>query len=335
MAFLPAARGPWIAVNCAALPGELLESELFGHEKGSFTGAADRRIGRIEQADHGTLLLDEISEMPIALQVKLLRVLQEREVDRVGGARPVPVDVRIIATSNRDLAAMVARGEFRADLYYRLSVFPIFLPPLRERREDIPALAARLTDEIALRLGRPAPMLSAEALSELVAYEYPGNVRELANVLERVLVRCHGTAVPAQHVSVALAAVGISAIRPLPVMPRVGVPHDKSPRPRPTTGRSRHREWSRDGRPHSRWFPSRPGRPGAHRHPRSASPRARQPHPRRAPAWHQLAHLAQQAAGASSLGRSHTRWATLPAAPRAGLSGAARMARPSHEESAA
>jgi two-component system, response regulator FlrC len=212
----PRSTGPWIAVNCAALPGELLESELFGHEKGSFTGAADRRIGRIEQADHGTLLLDEISEMPIALQVKLLRVLQEREVDRVGGARPVPVDVRIIATSNRDLATMVARGEFRADLYYRLSVFPIFLPPLRERREDIPALAARLTGEIALRLGRPAPVLSSEALDALLNYEFPGNVRELANVLERVLVRCHGTAVPAQHVAVALAAVGISSIRPLP-----------------------------------------------------------------------------------------------------------------------
>jgi two-component system response regulator FlrC len=212
----PRSTGPWVAVNCAALPSELLESELFGHEKGSFTGAADRRIGRIEQADHGTLLLDEISEMPVALQVKLLRVLQEREVDRVGGARPVPVDVRIIATSNRDLATMVAHGEFRADLYYRLSVFPIFLPPLRERRDDIPALAARLTDEIAERLGRPAPVLSSEALAELVAYEFPGNVRELANVLERVLVRCHATAVPAKHVSVALAAVGISAIRPLP-----------------------------------------------------------------------------------------------------------------------
>ncbi len=212
----PRSSGPWVAVNCAALPGELLESELFGHEKGSFTGAADRRIGRIEQADHGTLLLDEISEMPIALQVKLLRVLQEREVDRVGGARPVPVDVRIVATSNRDLAAMVARGEFRADLYYRLSVFPIFLPPLRERREDIPALAAQLTEEIAVRLGRPAPMLSDEALAKLVAYEFPGNVRELANVLERVLVRCHETAVPAEHVAVALATVGISSIRPLP-----------------------------------------------------------------------------------------------------------------------
>jgi len=210
----PRSTGPWIAVNCAALPGELLESELFGHEKGSFTGAADRRIGRIEQADHGTLLLDEISEMPIALQVKLLRVLQEREVDRVGGVRPVPVDVRIIATSNRDLATLVAHGEFRADLYYRLSVFPIFLPPLRERRDDIPALVARLTEEIALRLGRPAPVLSAEALTELLAYEFPGNVRELANVLERVLVRCHSADVPAKHISVALAAVGISSIRP-------------------------------------------------------------------------------------------------------------------------
>jgi len=212
----PRTTGPWIAVNCAALPAELLESELFGHEKGSFTGAADRRIGRIEQADHGTLLLDEISEMPIALQVKLLRVLQEREVDRVGGARPVPVDVRIIATSNRDLATMVARGEFRADLYYRLSVFPIFLPPLRERRDDIPALANRLTMEISSRLGRPAPVLSTEALDALLTYEFPGNVRELANVLERVLVRCHGTAVPAKQVSMALAAVGISAIRPTP-----------------------------------------------------------------------------------------------------------------------
>ena len=212
----PRSTGPWIAVNCAALPSELLESELFGHERGSFTGAADRRIGRIEQADHGTLLLDEISEMPVGLQVKLLRVLQEREVDRVGGARSVPVDVRIIATSNRDLAGMVARGEFRADLYYRLSVFPISLPPLRERREDIPVLAAKLTEEIASRLGRPAPLLSSEALAALLAYEYPGNVRELANVLERALVRCHGPSVPMQQISAALGAVGISSIRPLP-----------------------------------------------------------------------------------------------------------------------
>jgi transcriptional regulator with GAF, ATPase, and Fis domain len=213
-ALSPRGAAPWVAVNCAALPGELLESELFGHEKGSFTGAADRRIGRIEQADRGTLLLDEISEMPLALQVKLLRVLQERELDRVGGVRPVTIDVRVIATSNRDLAAMVARGEFRADLYYRLSVFPICLPPLRERRDDIPALAASLTEEIAARLGRPAPVLLPEALAKLVAYDFPGNVRELANVLERVLVRCHGVTVPASQVAAALAAVGISSIRP-------------------------------------------------------------------------------------------------------------------------
>jgi two-component system response regulator FlrC len=211
----PRSAGPWIAVNCAALPGELLESELFGHEKGSFTGAADRRIGRIEQADHGTLLLDEISEMPLGLQVKLLRVLQERELDRVGGARPVAVDVRVIATSNRDLAAMVARGQFRADLYYRLSVFPICLPPLRERRDDIPALVASLTEDIALRLGRPVPILVPEALAELTAYPFPGNVRELANILERVLVRCHSETVPVGQIAVALAAVGISSIRPM------------------------------------------------------------------------------------------------------------------------
>jgi transcriptional regulator with GAF, ATPase, and Fis domain len=213
-ALSPRASGPWVAVNCAALPGELLESELFGHEKGSFTGAGDRRIGRIEQADRGTLLLDEISEMPVALQVKLLRVLQERELDRVGGARPIPVDLRIIATSNRDLAAMVACGQFRADLYYRLSVFPICLPPLRERRDDIPALVAALTEDIAVRLGRPAPVLVPEAISQLVCYDFPGNVRELANILERVLVRCHSDTVPPAQIAAALAAVGLSSLRP-------------------------------------------------------------------------------------------------------------------------
>jgi two-component system, response regulator FlrC len=216
----PRSAGPWIAVNCAALPGDLLESELYGHEKGSFTGAAERRIGRIEQADRGTLLLDEISEMPLGLQVKLLRVLQERELDRVGGVRPIPVDVRIIATSNRDLAAMVARGEFRADLYYRLSVFPVCLPPLRERREDIPALASRLTEEISARLGRPAPGLEPEAMDKLQGYDFPGNVRELANVLERVLVRCHAAVVPAGHVATALASVGITSIRACPAEDR-------------------------------------------------------------------------------------------------------------------
>jgi two-component system response regulator FlrC len=193
------ASGPWVAVNCAALPAELLESELFGHERGAFTGASERRIGRIEQADRGTLLLDEISEMPLPLQAKLLRVLQEREVDRVGGGRPIPVDVRVIATSNRDLEAMVAQKLFRADLYYRLSVFPIALPPLRERRDDIPALAEHLVAEIAERLGRAAPTLGPSALACLQGHDYPGNVRELGNVLERALVRCRATELSAEH----------------------------------------------------------------------------------------------------------------------------------------
>jgi transcriptional regulator with GAF, ATPase, and Fis domain len=264
----PRSTGPWVAVNCAALPSELLESELFGHEKGSFTGAADRRLGRIEQADHGTLLLDEISEMPLGLQVKLLRVLQERELDRVGGARPIPVDVRVIATSNRDLATLVAHGEFRADLYYRLSVFPIFLPPLRERRDDIPALAAHLTEEISLRLGRPAPMLSPEAMATLVAYEFPGNVRELANVLERVLVRCHSTAVPAKQVVTALAAVGLSSLRP--------VSEETSRRPSHhaaglMASQDRSERRRRHGRPrfprhHAGQLAARARRPGAHGH---------------------------------------------------------------------
>jgi two-component system response regulator FlrC len=193
------AAGPWVAVNCAALPAELLESELFGHERGAFTGASERRIGRIEQADRGTLLLDEISEMPPPLQAKLLRVLQEREVDRVGGGRSIPVDVRVIATSNRDLEAMVAAKLFRADLFYRLSVFPIALPALRERRDDIPALAAHLVTEIAERLGRPPLKLGPSALACLQAHDYPGNVRELGNILERALVRCRATELSAEH----------------------------------------------------------------------------------------------------------------------------------------
>jgi DNA-binding NtrC family response regulator len=184
------AGGPWVAINCAALPAELLEGELFGHERGAFTGATERRLGRIEQADKGTLLLDEISELPLTLQAKLLRVLQEREVDRVGGRRPIPIDVRVIATSNRSLADMVATREFRMDLYYRLNVFPIVLPPLRERVEDIPALAEQLLQMVSSGLGRSAPVLSDEALRALGQYSFPGNVRELGNILERALVRC-------------------------------------------------------------------------------------------------------------------------------------------------
>jgi two-component system response regulator FlrC len=200
------AEGPWVAVNCAALPGELLESELFGHERGSFTGASDRRLGRIEQADRGTLLLDEISELPLALQPKLLRVLQEREIDRVGGVRPIAVDVRIIATCNRDLEQMVAAGRFRADLFYRLCVYPLALPPLRQRRDDLPELASALLAEIAARLGRPLPALSSAALTCLLAHSFPGNVRELANVLERALVRCRVPELGPEHLDAGLRA---------------------------------------------------------------------------------------------------------------------------------
>jgi two-component system response regulator FlrC len=176
-------------VNCAALPAELLESELFGHERGAFTGAGDRRAGRFEQAQRGTLVLDEVSELPLPLQSKLLRVLQEREVDRIGGQRPIPIDVRVIATSNRDLGDMVRRGLFRADLFYRLNVFPITLPPLRSRREDLPALAAQLLEELAAERRRPAPRLGEAGLAALAAQAFPGNVRELRNLLERALVR--------------------------------------------------------------------------------------------------------------------------------------------------
>ena len=219
----PRASGPWVAVNCAAMPAELLESELFGHERGAFTGAAERRLGRIEQADKGTLLLDEISELPLPLQAKLLRVLQEREVDRLGGARPVPVDVRIITTSNRDLGQMVERKQFRADLYYRLFVFPIVLPPLRDRPEDIPVLATHLLRKLADELGRPTPTLADDALRGLSRYRFPGNVRELGNILERAMVRCRFSVIDLQYLDLGLheprssvAALGRSERAPLP-----------------------------------------------------------------------------------------------------------------------
>ena len=207
--------GEWVAVNCAALPSELLESELFGHERGAFTGASERRAGRFEQAQRGTILLDEISELPLALQAKLLRVLQEREVDRVGGHRPVPVDVRVIATSNRDLAEMARRGLFRSDLFYRLSVFPMVLPPLRDRGEDLAEIAAVLVAESARALGRSAPALSDGALSALRAYPFPGNVRELRNVLERAVVRCRGPALEASHLGLGLT---LAPVRPAPAL---------------------------------------------------------------------------------------------------------------------
>lgn len=183
------AQAPFVAVNCAALPEGLLESELFGHEKGAFTGAQSRKIGKFELAHGGTILLDEVSEMDLALQAKLLRVLQEREVDRVGGKDPVQIDVRVLATTNRNLEETVREGRFRADLYYRLNVIPVTLPPLRERRDDI-----RLLTEHFMRqyLGERAPVLPGDVLSALMNHPWPGNIRELQNAVQRAAILSNG-----------------------------------------------------------------------------------------------------------------------------------------------
>lgn len=178
----------FISVNCAAMPEHLVESMLFGHEKGAFTGATRRTAGAFERAHRGTLLLDEISEMRLDLQAKLLRALQEQEFERVGGASPVRVDVRVIATTNRDLKTEVDEGRFRADLYYRLNVLPIVVPPLRERRDDIPALATHFAAQSAKELGRSTPIIEPDALDVLRARAWPGNVRELAHAIERAVI---------------------------------------------------------------------------------------------------------------------------------------------------
>jgi len=183
----------FVAVNCAALPATLVESELFGHEKGAFTGAIARRVGRFEQADGGTLFLDEVGELPLETQAKMLRVLQAGEFERVGGARPLKVNVRVIAASNRDLEQAVRDGRFRNDLYHRLAIFPIQVPPLRERRDDIPLLVAYLVTRKARQLGRKIERISHAILDRLIAYDWPGNVRELENVLERAIILSPGT----------------------------------------------------------------------------------------------------------------------------------------------
>ncbi|HEX3699442.1 MAG TPA: sigma-54 dependent transcriptional regulator, partial [Phenylobacterium sp.] len=186
------AAKPFISVNCAAIPENLLESELFGHEKGAFTGAVARRIGKFEEANGGTLLLDEISEMDGRLQAKLLRALQEREIDRVGGTKPVRVDIRILATSNRDLAQAVREGTFREDLLYRLNVVNLRLPPLRERPGDVVALAEFFVKKYAAANGAPERPLSAEAKRRLAAHRWPGNVRELENAMHRAVLLAIG-----------------------------------------------------------------------------------------------------------------------------------------------
>ena len=181
-----------VKVNCGAISEGLVESELFGHEKGAFTGALERRVGRFELADGGTLFLDEVAELPPETQVKLLRAVQEQEFERVGSSRPIRVDVRVIAAGNRDLAAEVAEGRFRADLYYRLNVFPIRIPPLRERRGDIPLIAGCVLPRLAEKLGRPISGFTEGSLERLLNYDWPGNVRELLNVLERAMILSRG-----------------------------------------------------------------------------------------------------------------------------------------------
>ena len=206
-------KGPFVAINCAAIPDSLLEATLFGYEKGAFSGAQHAQAGKFEQAQHGTLLLDEVTEMPLGLQAKLLRVLQEREVERVGGKQPVLLDIRVIATSNRDMADAVATGHLREDLFYRLNVFPLLIPALRQRGEDIVPLARHFLAEHGARAGRPGLRLSVAAEEALRRHAWPGNVREMENVMQRAVILAAGDVVEpaalhlakmAQHEALAL-----------------------------------------------------------------------------------------------------------------------------------
>ena len=198
----PRATRPMVRVNCSAIPTALIESELFGREKGAYTGALSRQIGRFELANGSTLFLDEVGDLPLDVQVKLLRVLQDRTIERLGSPRPIGVDVRIIAATNRDLAEAVRGERFRSDLYYRLNVFPIEVPPLRARREDIPALVEEIVEEIGEAMGKRFDAVARRSLEDLQQYDWPGNVRELRNVLERAMILSPG---PILHVDVAAA----------------------------------------------------------------------------------------------------------------------------------
>lgn len=211
---------PFVAINCAAIPDNMLEATLFGHEKGSFTGAIAAQPGKFEQADGGTLLLDEISEMPLGLQAKLLRVLQEREVERVGGRKPIALDIRVVATTNRDLAGEVAAGRFREDLFYRLSVFPLAWRPLRERSADILPLAERLLARHVNKMKHAPVRLSAQAQACLQGYPWPGNVRELDNAIQRALILQQGGVIEAADFCLAgvLPLLAASPVEPVPVL---------------------------------------------------------------------------------------------------------------------
>jgi two-component system nitrogen regulation response regulator NtrX len=202
----PRAGAPFITLNCAAVPAELIESELFGHEKGSFTGAGARHLGKFEQAQHGTIFLDEIGDMPLTMQAKLLRVLEEREVERIGGERAIAVDVRVVVATHRDLEALVREDKFRRDLFHRVFVFPLRLPPLRERREDIPALVEHFAAQVSATNGWKAMKFTAEAIAALQQHAWPGNIRELRNAVERLMLLATSSEVDAETVALALPA---------------------------------------------------------------------------------------------------------------------------------
>jgi DNA-binding NtrC family response regulator len=210
-ALSPRAEGPFVAINCAAIPDTLLETELFGHEKGAFTGAAQRKPGRFELAHRGTLFLDEIGDLPLGLQAKILRALEERRFERVGGTQSLHVDVRVVAATNRHLKQAVAARVFREDLYFRLSVFPIMIPPLRERADDIPILATHFVEKFCREMNKKVLTLSLPALDDLKTYAWPGNVRELQNCIERAVILCDGDAIHPRHLNLSFQTAVASA----------------------------------------------------------------------------------------------------------------------------
>jgi DNA-binding NtrC family response regulator len=218
-ALSPRAEGPFVAINCAAIPETLLETELFGHEKGAFTGAAARKLGRFEVAHRGTLFLDEIGDLPLALQAKILRALEEKRFERVGGTQSLHVDVRVVAATNRNLKQRVAERQFREDLFFRLSVFPIQIPPLRERGDDVVTLARHFVDRFCRDLTKKPLVLSPAAIDELRAYGWPGNVRELQNCIERAVILCEGDTIHPRHLNL--------SFRHAPPAPQAASPWDQ------------------------------------------------------------------------------------------------------------
>jgi two-component system response regulator HydG len=209
----PRKNGPYVTINCAAIPRELLENELFGSERGAFTSSVARKMGKFEIAEQGTIFLDEVGDMDISLQAKLLRVLQEKRFERLGGTKTINVNVRVIAASNMDLREAISRRVFREDLYYRLSVFPITIPPLRDRREDVPALAEYFIRRFSLEMKKKPVKLSREALALLDKYHWPGNVRELENTIERAIILCEGRTITPEHLAIRLATTNEIRLR--------------------------------------------------------------------------------------------------------------------------